>query len=42
MWADGGLAREERWPAVQLLLLLMGSIQMGLLAFWAFHRYDPR
>lgn len=42
LWQRGGLPREERWPAMQLLLLLIGSLQMGLLAFWGFYRYDPR
>jgi ABC-type transport system involved in multi-copper enzyme maturation permease subunit len=42
MWSAGGLPREEKWPAMQLIILVMLSTQIALLAFWAFHRYDPR
>lgn len=42
MWETGGLPTEEQWPALQLIILLIVNVQIALLAFWAFHRYDPR
>lgn len=42
LWREGGLPMDQSWPALQFILILVGNLQMAILAFIALARYDPR
>ena len=42
LWEADNLAKEIKFPWVQLLVFFLGNLQVGLLAFIFIARYDPR